>query len=413
MRYRLAGAYDSNIALLLATGDDRATSFAQLSEILRRTKLRGIDLATNLEFLFGIVTWFKARDEWAKPTTKFVVPYLTAVGELAQEAQSLDFDYAFRRIAAEAVNAAAPFGAAAVSATKQATELKETLLERPINSLIEEPHFLSAWLSQHHRDFSITSGRVTWNRNPLEILADTYHLLHLNDNPGEPAAQRIWDHDTQLLETGLSFYRQLAAYATTTPTWQQLDSMLRGESPALGFVDSDWEAIRAAHYGHQIGLQILNILPLVAAKVGFFDLSLQADLTVTIPDRLLDPQHQSAMRKVLVPPPVTKSDEIVAAMGGTFYAQEAPHLPPFLTNGAHFNQGDPLYIIEVMKMFNKVYAEFAGTIDQVLIPDSSVVVRKGQPLFKVTPDEQIVEEDPDLRRQRIRNNTDAYLARIV
>ena len=29
---------------------------------------------------------------------------------------------------------------------------------------------------------------------------------------------------------------------------------------------------------------------------------------------------------MLVPPPVTKADEIVAAMGGTFYAQEAPTL---------------------------------------------------------------------------------------
>jgi hypothetical protein len=32
-------------------------------------------------------------------------------------------------------------------------------------------------------------------------------------------------------------------------------------------------------------------------------------------------------------------------MGGTFYTQEAPHLPPFLTVGAHFEKGDPLYII--------------------------------------------------------------------
>ena len=58
----------------------------------------------------------------------------------------------------------------------------------------------------------------------------------------------------------------------------------------------------------------------------------------------------------------TKADEIVAAMGGTFYTQEAPTLPPFVAPGSHFDKGDPLYIIEVMKMFNKIYAPFAGRV---------------------------------------------------
>jgi biotin carboxyl carrier protein len=117
------------------------------------------------------------------------------------------------------------------------------------------------------------------------------------------------------------------------------------------------------------------------------------------------------MRKVLVPPPVTKSDEIVAAMGGTFYTQEAPTLPAFVTRGAHFDKGSPLYIIEVMKMFNKVYASFAGTITEVLV-DSGSVVRKGQPLFKIRPDETVIEEDPDAYAARLRANTETYLSRL-
>ena len=81
---------------------------------------------------------------------------------------------------------------------------------------------------------------------------------------------------------------------------------------------------------------------------GFYDPTLNDDLTVHIPERLHDRAHQDTMRKVLVPPSATKADEIVAAMGGTCYTQEAPHLPPFLTKGAHFAKGDPLYIIEVI-----------------------------------------------------------------
>lgn len=413
MRYRLAGAYDSNIALLLATGDNRASSFERLAEILRRTNLRGLDLATNLEFLFGIVTWFKARDEWAKPTTRFVVPYLTLVGELAREAQSIDFHYAFQQIGHHALHAVADHRDPVQAATRQAFELKETLLGRPIALLIDEPHFLSAWLSQHHGDFVFDGPRLQWNRNPLDVLSETYHLLHLDDNPGEPAAQRIWDHDNQLLATGLRFYAALRSRIPRTLTWPELDQALRREQPAFGFSPGLWDEIRAAHLGHQLGFDILSILPLLAERVGFFDLALRDDLSINIPERLLDPAHQLAMRKVLVPPPATKADEIVAAMGGTFYAQEAPHLPTFVSKGCHFDQGDPLYIIEVMKMFNKVYAEFAGTIDDILVSESGVVVRKGQPLFKVTPDEQVVEEDHSLRLRRIRSNTDSYLARLL
>jgi biotin carboxyl carrier protein len=100
-------------------------------------------------------------------------------------------------------------------------------------------------------------------------------------------------------------------------------------------------------------------------------------------------------------------------MGGTYYAQEAPHLPPFVTRGSHFETGDPLYVIEVMKMFNKVYASFAGTVDEVLVPTSGVVVRKGQPLFRVTPDEPLVAADPAAQRRHVRATTDAYLAKLM
>ena len=412
MRYRLAGAYDSNIALLLATGSDRLASFTNVVETLRRTTIRGLDFASNLEFHFGLVTWFLSRNVWAKPTTKFVVPYLTLVGELAQEAQSIDFDYAFQRIARNTTAAAAARGDHAVAATRQVIELKETLLERPITMLIDEPHFLSAWLSVHRLDFAFANGHIVWQRNPVELLSETYHLLHLDDQPGEPAAHRIWDHDQQLLDTALQFYAQLAERVPPGTSWADLDRGLSGETPLFGFDAAQWGRVRTAHVGHQLGLEILAFLPMLAGKVGFYDLQLNDDLSITIPERLLETSHQDAMRKVLVPPPAASADEIVAAMGGTYYGQEAPGLPHFVEKGMHFNQGDPLYIIEVMKMFNKVYAAFAGTIDEVLLKDSGVVVRKGQPLFKVTPDEHIVEEDPATKARRMRANTDTYLAKL-
>ncbi len=409
MRYRLAGAYDSNIALLLATGTDRAESFDRVAEILRQTTLRGIDLATNLEFHLGIVWWFLSRDEFAKPTTKFVVPYLTLVGELAQEAQAVDFEYAFDAVARRWSRQCND-----VQVRKQieaTIALKETLLERPLAALVHEPHFLSAWLSQHRLDFTMENERVVWLRNPVEVLAETYHLLHLDDNSDDPPAQKIWDHDQKLLDVGLAFYRDLAARAPAGTTWRQLTEALSRATPSFGLDATQWERVREAHFGHQLGLELLSLLPLIADRCGFFDMVLNPDLTVTIPDRLLNPDHQDAMRKVLVPPPAMSGDEIVAAMGGTYYSQEAPGHPHFVDEGSHFEKGDPLYIIEVMKMFNKIYAPFSGTIDKVLVSESGIVVRKGQALFKVTPDERIEPEDPGVRADRIRKNTEEYLSR--
>jgi len=112
-------------------------------------------------------------------------------------------------------------------------------------------------------------------------------------------------------------------------------------------------------------------------------------------------------------PPVMQSDEIAAMSGGMYYGQEAPGMPRFLEKGAHFNKGDALYIIEVMKMFNKVLAPFSGTVDEVIIDTDGTIVQKGQTLFKVTPDEKVVVEDPALREARIRKNTDQYVAVIA
>jgi len=120
------------------------------------------------------------------------------------------------------------------------------------------------------------------------------------------------------------------------------------------------------------------------------------------------------MKKILVPPPATKADEIVAVCGGMYYAQEAPGMPKFASEGMHFEKDQPLYIIEVMKMFNTVRATFSGTLDKILVEGGDgTIVQKGQPLFKITPDEKFVEVDPkEVERER-RSRTSEYLKAVL
>jgi biotin carboxyl carrier protein len=230
-------------------------------------------------------------------------------------------------------------------------------------------------------------------------------------DPEAPAASVIWDHDDAILRAALGFYGELER-VTGEHEWAAIAALLAGGEAPAGVEPALWPAVQAAHRGFQAGLEILALLPSLAEASGFHDLCVNADLSIHIPERLLDPEHQARMAKVLVPPPVAKADEILAESGGMFYARETPAHPPYVEPGDHFEAGDPLYIVEVMKMFNKVYAPFAGTIDEVLVDADGVIISKGQPLFKVTPDEKIVVESPQERAARRRDATDAFLARL-
>jgi biotin carboxyl carrier protein len=417
MRYHMAGAYDSNIALLLTKGEDRLASYLQLSRVLGRMSLRGINLATNLQFHYGLVNWFIGQNVMAKPTTRFVVPYLTLVGLLKDEGNKLDTAFAFAEMKKHYVAQIAKDGgdASVVKAMSEVIDRKFTLLTRAMDRLLAEPHLLSGWLSLNRKHYKIEGGKLVWVRNPLGVLSDTYEYLNMAYDPKAPAAEVIWHHDHELLQTSIRFYVALRkTFGLRKEEFYKLAEILKSEAPQGGYDADTWGKIRAAHLGYEAGNELLGTLFMLAERVKFFDFRVEPDLEVTIPAHLHDPELQARMKKVLVPPPSTKADEIVAAYGGMFYRQEAPGRPPFVVEGQHFDKGQPLYIIEVMKMFNTVRAPFAGTIGKVTFQGADgMVVQKGQPIFKITPDEKHVEVDPKQVAKERRAATTEHLQAVL
>jgi acetyl/propionyl-CoA carboxylase alpha subunit len=385
MKYTLAGAYDSNIALLLTVGDTRLETYERMAETIRQTRMRGQDLATNLEFHYGLVNWFIGQNINARPTTRFVVPYLTAVGELKQRADNLDLEQAYTQICKVAL---AQVDGEAQKALAETLHLKETLLLRPLAILLDEPHMLSGWLSANRDCYTLIEGRICWNENPVELLAETYHFLNMDYVPGDkpPAAVMIWDHDNAILQDAMAFYSELGA-RVVADNWIELCAIMEVAAAPQGFDAELWEQVRGAHRGYQAGADIMAILPSIAEATRFFELTVNPDLSIHIPKRLTDEALQAAMAKVLVPPPVARSDEILAESGGMFYSRETPAHEVYIREGDHFDTGDPLFIVEVMKMFNKVYAAFSGTIAKVLVHTDGSIISKGQPIFKIIPDE--------------------------
>ena len=71
-------------------------------------------------------------------------------------------------------------------------------------------------------------------------------------------------------------------------------------------------------------------------------------------------------------------------MIGTFYRTPNPDKPVFVEIGDSIEPGQPICIIEAMKLFNEIEADVAGKIVKILV-ENATPVEYDQPLFLVEP----------------------------
>ena len=71
--------------------------------------------------------------------------------------------------------------------------------------------------------------------------------------------------------------------------------------------------------------------------------------------------------------PVDHSGAVKAPMVGTVYLAPQPGDPPFVRLGDAVTDGQPLLIIEAMKVMNQIRAHRPGRIAQILIADAQPV----------------------------------------
>lgn len=80
--------------------------------------------------------------------------------------------------------------------------------------------------------------------------------------------------------------------------------------------------------------------------------------------------------------PVIQGHVVKAPMVGTFYRSPNPGAAPFVDVGATVKEGDPLCIIEAMKLLNEIEADKSGVIKEILV-ENGEPVEYGQPLFVI------------------------------
>lgn len=73
---------------------------------------------------------------------------------------------------------------------------------------------------------------------------------------------------------------------------------------------------------------------------------------------------------------------VKSPMVGTFYRAASPGAKPFVELGQAVAEGDPLCIIEAMKILNEIEAEKAGTVTRILC-ENGQAVEFGQPMFVI------------------------------
>ena len=99
----------------------------------------------------------------------------------------------------------------------------------------------------------------------------------------------------------------------------------------------------------------------------------------------------AAMPVALVPPvaapgaepaPAAAGHMVKAPMVGTFYRAASPGGKPLAEPGSVVKEGDPICIIEAMKIMNEIEADRAGTVKSILC-ENGQAVEFGQPLFVI------------------------------
>jgi acetyl-CoA carboxylase biotin carboxyl carrier protein len=75
-------------------------------------------------------------------------------------------------------------------------------------------------------------------------------------------------------------------------------------------------------------------------------------------------------------------DFITSPFVGTFYRSSRPDAPAFVDEGERVEAGATVCVVEAMKLFNEIEAEFPCIIDEVLV-ENAQAVEFGTKLFRV------------------------------
>lgn len=142
--------------------------------------------------------------------------------------------------------------------------------------------------------------------------------------------------------------------------------------------ESDIQELRLE--GEDFRLEVRRNLPSPASVV-------QAPGPVPTAVAVTAPPSAAATPSLPPPPAAAVRGDLVAItapMVATFYRSPAPGEPPFVAVGDRVSAGQPVCILEAMKLMNELETEAAGEVVEILV-DNGTPVEFGQVLMRIRP----------------------------
>ena len=148
--------------------------------------------------------------------------------------------------------------------------------------------------------------------------------------------------------------------------WDEMTLTLAGETVQLSKTGRPPASVVARPDSAPVGATAAEP-PVAAAAVSSIG---GASGTGTAPTVTTETPHAAALHRITAP-----------SVGVLWRAPE-PSAPPFVEVGQRVEPGDPVCIVEVMKLFNHIQAGVSGTIRSVEVANGEMV-EHGQTLFVV------------------------------
>jgi oxaloacetate decarboxylase alpha subunit len=216
-------------------------------------------------------------------------------------------------------------------------------------------------------------------------------------SPGLPAAASLLDPNLVQAEEDILSYCLFPEVAQGYFKWRALPEAERPPSPADAERAAEEAPAPAApaapeaggdasHAGHA---EIGRIVAQLVQRLGFTAVAgpETAAAAAHPPTRIVPPPVQAAPapRPAAAEKPAAPSGPTIdAPLNGTFYRTPAPGKPNFAEEGATVRAGDPVCVVEAMKLFNQIKAPRNARLVRFLVAHGAHV-SKGQPLASYEP----------------------------
>lgn len=120
--------------------------------------------------------------------------------------------------------------------------------------------------------------------------------------------------------------------------------------------------------------------PSVVAGVPVTATARQEGTERVVAHSTVHPSPSIEASKAPEPVVLANAEMITSPMVGTFYSSQSPETPAYVKVGQQVEVGQPVCIVEAMKLMNEIESEIEGKIIQILV-ENGQPVEYGQPLF--------------------------------